>query len=83
MVSSPELREQHLASFIPSDLRPPERPLPDLEPAATRIGHVHLKVAELDRTDAFYRDVLGLEVAARYGQRAAFLSAGATIITLA
>src|SRR2546426_5790427 len=41
-----------------------------------RIGHVHLKVADLDRALAFYRDVLGFEVTQRYGSQAAFLSAG-------
>ena len=41
-----------------------------------RIGHVHLKVADLDRALAFYRDVLGFEVTARYGRGAVFLSAG-------
>jgi catechol 2,3-dioxygenase len=43
---------------------------------ATRIGHVHLKVADLERAIAFYRDVLGFEVTQRYGTQAAFLSAG-------
>ncbi len=43
---------------------------------ATRIGHVHLKVADLDRAIGFYRDVLGFEVMQRYGPGAAFLSAG-------
>jgi catechol 2,3-dioxygenase len=43
----------------------------------TRIGHVHLKVADLDRALAFYRDVLGFEVTQRMGNAAAFLSAGA------
>jgi catechol 2,3-dioxygenase len=42
----------------------------------TRIGHVHLKVADLDRALQFYRDVLGFDVTQRYGSRAAFLSAG-------
>jgi catechol 2,3-dioxygenase len=42
----------------------------------TRIGHVHLKVADLERAIGFYRDVLGFEVTQRYGGRAAFLSAG-------
>lgn len=42
----------------------------------TRIGHVHLKVSDLDRAIAFYRDVIGLEVMQRYGPSAAFLSAG-------
>ena len=45
-------------------------------PAATRIGHVHLKVANLDRAIAFYGGVLGFEVTQRYGPGAAFLSAG-------
>jgi catechol 2,3-dioxygenase len=42
----------------------------------TRIGHVHLKVADLDRALRFYRDVLGFELTQRYGAQAAFLSAG-------
>lgn len=42
----------------------------------TRIGHVHLKVADLERSLRFYRDVLGFEVTARLGDSAAFLSAG-------
>jgi catechol 2,3-dioxygenase len=42
----------------------------------TRIGHVHLKVADLDRAIAFYRDVMGFELTQRYGAQAAFLSAG-------
>src|SRR5947208_14653059 len=41
-----------------------------------RIGHVHLKVAELERALGFYRDVLGLEVPQRLGAHAAFLAAG-------
>ena len=41
-----------------------------------RIGHVHLKVADLDRAIAFYSGVLGFEVTQRYGSQAAFLSAG-------
>ena len=42
----------------------------------TRIGHVHLTVSDLDRSLAFYRDVLGFEVTARYGRDAVFVSAG-------
>lgn len=42
----------------------------------TRIGHVHLKVADIERSLRFYRDVLGFEVTQRYGDQAAFLSAG-------
>lgn len=40
------------------------------------VGHVHLRVADIDRAVAFYRDILGFEVTARYGTRAAFLGAG-------
>lgn len=46
-----------------------------IHPAA-RIGHVHLKVSDLDRAIAFYSGVLGFEVMQRYGPQAAFLSAG-------
>lgn len=45
-------------------------------PASTTIGHVHLKVADLDRALGFYRDVLGFEVQQRYGDQAVFLGAG-------
>jgi catechol 2,3-dioxygenase len=41
-----------------------------------RIGHVHLKVADLQRALGFYAGVLGLEVMRRYGEGAVFLSAG-------
>jgi catechol 2,3-dioxygenase len=41
-----------------------------------RIGHVHLKVADLERAIGFYRDVLGFELTQRFGRQAAFLSAG-------
>jgi catechol 2,3-dioxygenase len=44
--------------------------------AGTRIGHVHLKVADLDRAMGFYCDVLGFELMQRYGDQAAFISAG-------
>jgi catechol 2,3-dioxygenase len=40
------------------------------------VGHIHLKVADLDRAIAFYRDVLGFELMQRMGDQAAFLSAG-------
>ena len=42
----------------------------------TTIGHVHLTVADLDRSLAFYRDLLGFEVTTWYGDSAVFLSAG-------
>jgi catechol 2,3-dioxygenase len=41
-----------------------------------RIGHVHLKVADIDRALKFYHDVLGFEITTRYGTQAVFLSAG-------
>src|SRR5688572_28382167 len=43
---------------------------------AVRIGHVHLKVSDLERAIGFYRDVLGFELTQRFGRQAAFLSAG-------
>jgi catechol 2,3-dioxygenase len=45
-------------------------------PAGTSIGHVHLKVADLERSLKFYRDILGFEVQQFYGDQAAFISAG-------
>lgn len=45
-------------------------------PAATRVGHVHLKVSDLVRAIGFYSGVLGFKVSQRYGDRAAFLAAG-------
>jgi catechol 2,3-dioxygenase len=45
-------------------------------PPETRVGHVHLKVADLDRAIAFYSGILGFDVTMRYGTQAAFLSAG-------
>ena len=58
--------------------------LPPIEPALTprpidagvRVGHVHLKVADLDRALAFWCGVLGFELKQRYGGDAAFLAAG-------
>lgn len=45
-------------------------------PAEARIGHIHLKVSDMERALSFYRDLLGFEVTAMYGKQAAFLSAG-------
>ena len=45
-------------------------------PPATRIGHVHLKVADLERSLKFYRDLLGFQEMQRYGSSAVFISAG-------
>jgi catechol 2,3-dioxygenase len=60
---------------------PPERTLMAEETARpidsrTRIGHVHLKVADLDRALGFYCGVLGFDLMQRYGSEAAFISAG-------
>lgn len=45
-------------------------------PDGTDIGHVHLKVADLERSLAFYVGVLGFQLTQRYGEQAAFVSAG-------
>jgi catechol 2,3-dioxygenase len=45
-------------------------------PTQTRIGHVHLKVSDLDRALGFYVDVLGFSLVMKYGTEAAFISAG-------
>src|SRR5512142_1608121 len=50
----------------------PEKPI---DPG-TRIGHVHLKVSNLERSTKFYTEVLGFEVTTHYGHSAVFLSAG-------
>ena len=56
----------------PLDDNRPERPIAD----GTRIGHVHLKVADLERALSFYCGVLGFELMQRRGNQAAFISAG-------
>jgi catechol 2,3-dioxygenase len=45
-------------------------------PVNTKIGHVHLKVSDLERSLSFYCDLLGFELIMRYGKDAAFISAG-------
>lgn len=45
-------------------------------PSGTRIGHVHLKVADIEKSLKFYRDLLGFEVQQYYGSGAVFISAG-------
>src|SRR5574338_63771 len=45
-------------------------------PAGTRIGHIHLKVSDLEKALKFYRDLLGFEVQQYYGNSAVFISAG-------
>lgn len=63
---------------------PSSRPLPNIDPDLTprpidpdvRIGHAHLKVADLDRALAFYCGVLGFDLKQRYDDQAAFVAAG-------
>jgi catechol 2,3-dioxygenase len=55
-------------------MKPEEQTRP-IDPGV-RIGHVHLKVADLERALKFYCGVLGFEITQRYGAQAAFLSAG-------
>ncbi len=45
-------------------------------PEQTKIGHIHLKVADLEKSMAFYVDILGFQVMQRYGNQAVFISAG-------
>ncbi|MBS4064443.1 MAG: VOC family protein [Chitinophagaceae bacterium] len=45
-------------------------------PPQTRIGHVHLKVSDIEKSLTFYRDLLGFEVMQYYGDSAVFISAG-------
>jgi catechol 2,3-dioxygenase len=56
----------------PKPIQPATKPI---DPG-TRIGHVHLKVADLDRALAFYCGVLGFDLMQRYGAQAAFIAAG-------
>ncbi len=58
-----------------SDAGPPDAPAAPIDPRVT-IGHVHLKVADLDRALGFWVGVLGFELQQRFGTQAAFISAG-------
>lgn len=74
-------RVQELMTTLPLDLpdllalADPADPYPGL-PAGTRMGHIHLQVADVPAAVAWYRDVVGLDLVATYGPQAAFLSAG-------
>lgn len=57
------------------DLREIGSETPSL-PAGTDVGHIHLEVTDLTRSETFYRDTLGLRVQTRYGDEATFLAAG-------
>ena len=59
-----------------TDLAPPDHATSKPIAAGARIGHVHLKVADLDRALAFYVGVLGFELMQHFGPQAAFISAG-------
>jgi catechol 2,3-dioxygenase len=48
----------------------------NIAPPETRVGHIHLKVADIERSIKFYSEVLGFSLSARYGSGAAFLAAG-------
>ena len=67
-----------LADMKSTAFAAPKEQASNSRPIATgvSIGHVHLKVANLERAIAFYRDVLGFELTDRLGRNAAFLSAG-------
>lgn len=63
-------------SSLLGELDDPETAPFDGLPAGTRMGHIHLKVASIPETVAFYRDGLGFAVTAQLGAQAAFLGAG-------
>lgn len=65
---------EHAAAAAAPATEPQLTPRP-IDPGV-RIGHAHLKVADLDRALAFYCGVLGFELKQRYGREAAFLAAG-------
>ena len=56
--------------------RSADRQIRDSIDPRVEIGHVHLKIADIDRSLAFYCDVLGFELMQRHGEQAAFISAG-------
>jgi len=68
--------KEHAAESRPYNRRmPTTENFPAIHPDV-RIGHVHLKVADLERAIGFYQGVLGFEITLRLGNQAAFLSAG-------
>jgi catechol 2,3-dioxygenase len=76
-------RVMELMTTIPLDvqslfgeLADPENEPFDGQPAGTTMGHVHLRVGDVDETIAFYRDLLGFELMAQLGPMAAFFAAG-------
>ncbi len=71
--------ELHMQT-LPLDLRALLNEAPPAErwriPTGTRLGHVHLRVADVAEAEAFYQDVVGLDLMQRYGGSASFFSAG-------
>jgi catechol 2,3-dioxygenase len=65
----------HVQSLL-GELEDPQNEPFDGQPAGTTMGHVHLRVREIDETVAFYRDLLGFELMAQLGPMAAFFAAG-------
>ena len=65
MADAPTLDEDKVHAFLARPIDP-----------QVRIGHTHLKVADIERALAFYCDVLGFQLKARYGRDAAFIAAG-------
>jgi Predicted ring-cleavage extradiol dioxygenase len=72
---TPMTSGRHTATFASGATRARFPPMPTISPAV-RIGHVHLKVADLERALGFYCGVLGFQLMQRFGSRAAFISAG-------
>lgn len=68
------MTDMRAGDWRPAAVHPILRPMSTINPG-TRIGHVHLKVADLDRALGFWRDILGFEETQRY-PGAVFLSAG-------
>ena len=81
MVTSVTVSSNRLKKTMTAKATPPNpriySPMPStpIHPE-TRIGHVHLKVADLERALNFYTGVLGLQLTQRFGNQAAFISAG-------
>ena len=72
----PHTLEQTMATRLETDQPETNRPEPAKLDPGTDIGHVHLKVADLDRALEFYQGTLGFELTGRLGDQAAFVSAG-------
>ena len=68
------MREAAVPNLVPRRSARSDADMP-IDPGV-RIGHVHLKVADIERALAFYCGVLGFELTQRYGSQAAFISAG-------